>query len=96
MTVHIERDGPVTTVIIDRPAARNAVDRATTAAPQVCLRHDRRAVYEGLGRPLTAALANELRHGLVSLAAGARDGAARFTEPMSEPATEPATEQPER
>ncbi|MGH6741881.1 MAG: crotonase/enoyl-CoA hydratase family protein, partial [Bradyrhizobium sp.] len=30
--VRIERDGPVTTVILDRPEARNAVDRATAAA----------------------------------------------------------------
>jgi enoyl-CoA hydratase len=30
--VRSERDGPVTTVIIDRPAARNAVDRPTAAA----------------------------------------------------------------
>jgi enoyl-CoA hydratase len=29
MTVRIERRGAVTTVIIDRPAARNAIDRAT-------------------------------------------------------------------
>jgi enoyl-CoA hydratase len=29
MTVRIERAGPVTTVLIDRPAVRNAVDRAT-------------------------------------------------------------------
>jgi len=29
MTIKIERDGPVTTVIFDRPEARNAVDRAT-------------------------------------------------------------------
>jgi enoyl-CoA hydratase len=29
MTIKIERDGPVTTVILDRPEARNAVDRAT-------------------------------------------------------------------
>ena len=29
MTVHVETNGPVTTVIIDRPAARNAIDRAT-------------------------------------------------------------------
>jgi enoyl-CoA hydratase len=32
MTVHIERQGPVTTVIIDRPAVRNAIDRATAEA----------------------------------------------------------------
>ena len=29
MTIKIERDGPVTTVILDWPEARNAVDRAT-------------------------------------------------------------------
>ncbi|MDP2824406.1 MAG: hypothetical protein Q8O52_17210 [Sulfuritalea sp.] len=32
MSVHIERQGAVTTAIIDRPAARNAIDRATAAA----------------------------------------------------------------
>ena len=32
MTVHLERNGPVTTVIIDRPQARNAIDRATATA----------------------------------------------------------------
>lgn len=32
MTVHTETDGPVLVVTIDRPAARNAVDRPTAAA----------------------------------------------------------------
>jgi enoyl-CoA hydratase len=32
MSVHIETDGPVTTVVIDRPEARNAVDGPTAAA----------------------------------------------------------------
>ena len=32
MTVHVERDGPVTTVRIARPEAKNAVDRATAEA----------------------------------------------------------------
>jgi enoyl-CoA hydratase/carnithine racemase len=32
MTVRVERDGPVTTVMIDRPTARNAVDGPTAAA----------------------------------------------------------------
>jgi enoyl-CoA hydratase len=32
MTVRVERDGPVTTVILDRPEARNAVDGPTAAA----------------------------------------------------------------
>ena len=31
MSLRIERQGAVTTVIIDRPAARNAIDRATAA-----------------------------------------------------------------
>jgi enoyl-CoA hydratase len=32
VTVHVERRGAVTTVVIDRPAARNAIDRATAQA----------------------------------------------------------------
>lgn len=32
MTVRVEHDGPVTTVILDRPAVRNAVDRSTARA----------------------------------------------------------------
>jgi enoyl-CoA hydratase len=32
MSVHVERQGAVTTVIIDRPHARNAIDRATANA----------------------------------------------------------------
>lgn len=32
MTIHIQRNGAVTTVIIDRPEARNAIDRATATA----------------------------------------------------------------
>ena len=32
MSVRIEKDGPVTTVILDRPAVRNAVDRDTAQA----------------------------------------------------------------
>ena len=32
MSVLVERDGPVTSVILNRPAARNAVDRDTAAA----------------------------------------------------------------
>jgi enoyl-CoA hydratase len=31
MSVRVERQGPVTTVVIDRPEARNAVDRSTAA-----------------------------------------------------------------
>ena len=32
MTVRVERAGPVTTIVLDRPEARNAVDRETAAA----------------------------------------------------------------
>ena len=32
MSVIVERQGAVTTLIIDRPAARNAIDRPTAAA----------------------------------------------------------------
>ncbi|HTQ13840.1 MAG TPA: crotonase/enoyl-CoA hydratase family protein [Rhizomicrobium sp.] len=32
MSVHVERKGPVTTVILDRPGTRNAVDRPTAEA----------------------------------------------------------------
>jgi enoyl-CoA hydratase len=31
MTIRIDKDGPITTVILNRPEARNAVDRATAA-----------------------------------------------------------------
>jgi enoyl-CoA hydratase len=164
MGVRVERDGPVTTVVLDRPEVRNAVDRATAerltaafaafedddtasvavlwgaggtfcagadlraiadgepnrvepdgpgpmgptrmalrkpviaavatgaarsaaealaaqlaALPQDCLRNDRLAVYEGLGRPIDEALAVEYRHGVSSLA-GARHGAIAFKE----------------
>ena len=36
--VRVERSGPVTTVILDRPAARNAVDRATAEALSAAFR----------------------------------------------------------
>jgi enoyl-CoA hydratase len=32
MPVHVERQGPVTTVVLDRPEVRNAIDRATARA----------------------------------------------------------------
>ncbi|MDD0841364.1 crotonase/enoyl-CoA hydratase family protein [Pseudomonas sp. Gutcm_11s] len=38
MSVRVERNGPVTTVIIDRPAVRNAVDRPTADALAAALR----------------------------------------------------------
>jgi enoyl-CoA hydratase len=89
MSVLIERQGAVTTVVIDRPRARNAIDRATAEAlaaqiaafPQTCLRRDRLSSYEQWGLPLAEALKNECRHGRISLASGdAQSGAGRFRE----------------
>jgi enoyl-CoA hydratase len=48
--------------------------------PQVCLRHDRLATYEGMELHFAEAMANEVRHGLASLAAGGAEGARRFAE----------------
>ena len=47
--------------------------------PQTCLREDRLSLLEQDGLAEEVALANELRHGLVSLPADAADGAARFS-----------------
>lgn len=54
----------------------NALDRALEMArrlaafPQICLRRDRLAVYEGLGRPLEDGLRVEARHGAAVLKSG--------------------------
>ena len=46
--------------------------------PQVCLRQDRLSLLEQEGRAEEDAIANELRHGMTSLQAGALEGAQRF------------------
>jgi enoyl-CoA hydratase/carnithine racemase len=69
MAVYIEKDGPMTTVILSRPDVRNAVDRETAAELADAFR-DFEADEE--------ALANVLRHGLNVLEQEARRGAARF------------------
>ena len=38
--------------------------------PQLCLRHDRISLYEGLGMRIQDALANEFRHGLETIQSG--------------------------
>lgn len=49
--------------------------------PQICLRNDRRAVYEGLGRPLAEGLQIEAERGMETLHSGeAFEGARRFME----------------
>ncbi len=57
-----------------------AVELATQIAqfPQTCLRQDRMSVLEQHGQDVDAAMGNELRHGMVSLAADTLTGAARF------------------
>jgi enoyl-CoA hydratase len=74
--------GLVNRVIPHGQGRRAAEDLAGELArfPQTCLRHDRLATYEGLDLPIAAAMANEVRHGLASLAAGAAEGARRFAE----------------
>jgi enoyl-CoA hydratase len=59
-------------------AAAEALAAELGRFPQLCLRHDRLSAYESGDFELGAALANELRHGLVALEHEARDGAARF------------------
>ena len=46
--------------------------------PQVCMRGDRLSAYQQFSMDLPEAFANELRHGMRSLEAGALDGAQRF------------------
>ncbi|MQA84327.1 MAG: crotonase/enoyl-CoA hydratase family protein [Streptosporangiales bacterium] len=67
--------------VVPRGEARRAAEglaREIAAFPQTCLRHDRLSVLEGHGMDEDAAMANELRHGEVSLAADTASGAARF------------------
>jgi len=59
-------------------AAAEALAAELARFPQLCMRHDRLSAYEQHDLPLDAALANELRHGLVALEREALDGAARF------------------
>jgi enoyl-CoA hydratase len=68
--------------VVPRAGARAAAEALAAEIarfPRECLRNDRMSAYESLGRPIDEALTIEYRHGMASLAAGARDGAARFT-----------------
>jgi enoyl-CoA hydratase len=67
--------------VVPRGAARAAAEALAhelAALPPVCLRADRRSVYEGLDLPLAEALRNELRGGLAALRVEAVAGARRF------------------
>ena len=58
--------------------AAEELARELARFPQPCMLHDRLSAYEGLDVPFAAAMANEFRHGLESLAAGSAEGARRF------------------
>ena len=59
-------------------AAAEELAREIARHPQACLRQDRLSALEQSDLDLEAAMANELRHGLVALEAGAAEGARRF------------------
>ena len=59
-------------------AQAEALAHELSALPQECLRQDRLSLLEQEGMSEEDAITNELRHGIVSLGAGALDGAARF------------------
>ncbi|TKG73185.1 crotonase/enoyl-CoA hydratase family protein [Prauserella endophytica] len=59
-------------------AAAEELAAQLAAFPQVCLREDRLSLLEQDGLTEEEAMAGELRHGFVSLGAGALDGARRF------------------
>jgi 1,4-dihydroxy-2-naphthoyl-CoA synthase len=77
MSVRVERAGPITTVILDRPEVKNAVDRATAQALADAFRAFDADAEARVGILLPTALANELAHGRRALAEAAA-GAARF------------------
>jgi enoyl-CoA hydratase len=72
--------GLVDRVVPVGTARRAAEDlaRRLSDLPQVCLRQDRLSVLEQEDLSEEDAMANELRHGLVSLQGGAVDGVQRF------------------
>ncbi|HEU5037914.1 MAG TPA: crotonase/enoyl-CoA hydratase family protein [Nocardioides sp.] len=59
-------------------AEAEALAHQLAALPQACLRQDRLSLLEQEGMSEDEALANELRHGIVSLESGALEGAQRF------------------
>ncbi|OXM72851.1 crotonase/enoyl-CoA hydratase family protein [Amycolatopsis thermalba] len=59
-------------------AAAEELAAAIAKFPQTCLREDRLSLLEQDGLDERAAMANEWRHGMVSLAADATSGAQRF------------------
>lgn len=68
--------------VVEPGTAREAAEqlaRELAGLPQECLRRDRLSAVEQWSLPHEQAMAGELQHGLASLAAGALEGAARFS-----------------
>lgn len=61
-------------------AAAEALAEEISRFPATCMRHDRASVLEQDGLPEADAMANEWRHGQVSLVTDAAAGASRFAE----------------
>lgn len=97
MTVSVEKQEHIWTVIIDRPdkknmglanylvpegKARQEAERLAekiSAFPQLCLRSDRQAVYQGLDQPLARGMKQEFELGLKVVQSGeTRQGARQF------------------
>lgn len=72
--------GLVTRVVERGHVRAAALDLAEEIAafPEVCMREDRRSMYEGLGRTEADAMAIEFEHGLTSLRADMREHVGRF------------------
>lgn len=69
--------------IVENGRAREEAEelaRRIAEFPQTCMLEDRMSVYEQWDLALDDAMANEFRHGLRSLTAGALDGARRFSD----------------
>lgn len=67
--------------VVPKGKAREEAEKLAHAIarfPQLCLRHDRLSAYEQFDLAFEEAMRNELRHGLVALAAEASDGAKSF------------------
>nr|WP_157345483.1 crotonase/enoyl-CoA hydratase family protein [Nocardioides sp. MAH-18] len=77
-----ERIGLVNRVVPAGHALAEAqvLARSLAELPQTCLRQDRLSLLEQDGLDEAEAMANELRHGMVSLGDGAIEGAARFAD----------------
>jgi enoyl-CoA hydratase len=72
--------GLVSRVVEQGHARATALDLAEEIAafPEVCMREDRRSMYEGIGLPDAEAMAIEFDHGATSLRADMREHVGRF------------------